>query len=537
MFRTVRALAACVAAIVVLTLPQLQASAQTDRPRYGGTLVYALAGEPAHLNGAITTSLYEVNASASIFDTLVELDQELRPLPSLATSWKVSPDGLRYEFTLADATWHDGKRVTAEDVRFTFEDVFFKAHPRGATLRPRLKSVETPRPNSVILNLEAPFSPLMVLLGTDVKILPKHVYSGGDIKSHPANLTPIGSGPFKFVEWVKGSHVTVERNPNYFKPGKPYLDKVVFKVVPDAVGRVLALESGDIHYISYYMLPSADVERLKKNPNIGLTDRGVEAQVPILSLIMNTRHPILGKREVRQAIYHAIDRPAINQRAHFGLGRVATGPIPSIWKWAYNPAVAQRYPYDVARANQLLDQAGFPKKADGTRFEVRLTFDRGIPLFVKSAEILAQELKAAGIAVTLQPVDRPTMLDRVYTKWDFDLNVHAMDAGPDPAIGVSRLYHSKNQTHAPFSNGSGYDNPKVDELFDKAARVTSLDERGAMYKEIQTILLDDVPILWLTEYGTVSAWRKEFSGLHSRSGNSLDTTTVDAWWTKGKESR
>jgi peptide/nickel transport system substrate-binding protein len=509
--------------------------AQTATPKYGGTFVYSLGGEPAHLNPAITLSVLENQVGAAIFDVLVELNQELVPVPSLAESWKISPDGLRYEFTLVDTRWHDGKPVTSEDVKFTFEEALLKAHPRGAAQRDRIKSIETPSPRTVVFNLEAPFAPLLALLAVDARIIPKHIYSGGDIRNHPANFKPIGSGPFRFVEWVKGSHVIVERNPNYFKPGKPYVDRIVYKITPDSSSRVLALESGDVHYVSYYVLPSAEVERLRKNPDIVVSDKGAESALGLLAMVINTQHPILGKKEVRQAIYYAIDRRVVNEKADFNLGKVAAGPIPSAWKWAYNPEVAQKYPHNLARAAQLLDQAGLPKKADGIRFPVRMIVDRGIPLYVKGSEVVAQQLRDVGIAVQLQPVDRPTLLDRMYTKWDFDLNVHGFAAGPDPAIGVSRLYISDNRTHAPFSNASGYGNPKADELFKQAARTPRLEDRGRFYKEVQSILVEDVPLVWLTEYGTVSAWRKEMAGLHSWSADSMYAAPADVWWPKGRE--
>ena len=165
----------------------------------------------------------------------------------------------------------------------------------------------------------------MTLFAVDARILPKHIYSGGDIRNHPANFKPVGSGPFRFIDWVKGSHVIVERNPNYFKPGKPYVDRIVFKITPDSAGRVLALESGDVHYVPYYVLPSAEVDRLRKNPDIVVSDKGAESALGILAMVINTQHPILSKKEVRQAIYYAIDRRVVNEKADFGLGRWRPG--------------------------------------------------------------------------------------------------------------------------------------------------------------------------------------------------------------------
>jgi len=510
---------------------------KANTPKYGGVFVKGVGAEPAHLNPGFVIGVPENDIGSSMFDRLVELDFNLQPRASLAKSWTVSPDGLRFEFTLQDAKWHDGQPVTGEDIKFTLEQVYTKVHPRGATLATVIKSIEVPNAKTAVVNLAFPYGPFLTVLGSDVRIMPKHIYAGTDIRTNPANLAPIGSGPFKFVEWVKGSHVIVERNPDYFNPELPYLDRLVFKISPDSTARVLGLESGEIHYLNYVILPAADVERLKRNPNIDTSNTGAQTSSTLLYLTMNNDHAILGKKEVRQAIHYALDRSVINNLADFGLGKPATSPFPSGMSWAHDPATANFYRTDLAKAGTMLDAAGYPKRTDGTRFQVRMIVDRGVPLYVKGSEIIVEQLKAVGITVNLQLLDRASLLDRLYANWDYDLNVHGFAAGADPSIGITRLFHSNNRTKLTFSNNSNYSNPTVDALFDQALNEPNVQNRGNLYKQIQAILLEDLPLIPLLEHSTTSAWRNEFVGMHSWSANSTQTLYTDTWWTKGRDTK
>jgi peptide/nickel transport system substrate-binding protein len=521
----------------VISLGALAAEGGTpssaETPKYGGTFVVAIVNDPTTLNPATSSDFYVKLISGTLFDTLVNLDFNFNPVPRLAQSWEISKDGLTYTFHLAKAKWHDGQPVTSEDVKFTVEQVLGPYHPSGAQYKDRVQEILTPDPQTVVFKLKSSFGPFPVMLANDLYIMPKHVYQGTDILKNPARLTPIGTGPFKFAEWKKGDYIRVVRNPDYFIAGKPYLDEIVFKVASDAGARMLAFEKGEIDYLSFYLFPSSEVERVKKIPGLKTTTKGHEIFGDILDLFFNLDRAPLNNLKVRQAVAYAIDKKDILDKADYGLGKIATGPIPSSLPWAYTPDVA-KYNHDPAMANKLLDEAGLPKNDKGIRFKTTLVWDRTVPLFTKTAEILREQLKAVGIDLELKPFDRATMLDLVFTKRDFDLWVHGLSTGGDPAIGIQRLYLSNNIRPAPFTNASGYRNPAVDELFSKAASNPDQKARAQLYYTVQKTLTQDLPIIWLLEFSENSAWRDEFRGVHEWSAMSF-YTLGEAWWTKGRE--
>jgi peptide/nickel transport system substrate-binding protein len=506
-----------------------------EKPRYGGTFIVGSGGDPVTLNLAAGFSTIDTLAAASVFNLLVNSDSELNPQPDLAESWKVSDDGLTYTFRLVkNAAWHDGKPFTSADVKFTFLEVIKKYHPRGSVVLGAVESIEAPDPYTVVFTLKHPYDPLMKFIGNEAFIIPKHLYENTDILKNPYNLKPIGTGPFLFKEWKKGSHITLERNPAYFKKGKPYLDKMIIKIVPDASSRMIAFEAKEIDYLYYVMLPSSDVSKFKNRPGFIVSSKGHEDGPSILLMTLNLRKAPFNNLKVRQALAHAVDKQYIEEKADYGLGKPAIGPIASVTTWAFNPRIT-RYEFDPKKAEQLLDEAGYRKGPDGIRFKTSLTADRGNFIAAKAAEIIRDYLGKVGIQVELKLVDRATMVDAVYMRWDFDMQVHGFGTGPDPAIGVARLYVSSNIKHVAFANASAYASKEVDELFALAEQAPTVKQRAEYYFKAQQALAKDLPYIWLSEYGLQSAWRDEFKGVHSWSSRSYISLGDDVWWVKGKE--
>ena len=518
---------------VAVAVPPLTGA--QDTPRYGGTFIIGAGGDPASLNLSASFSTIDTLAAANIYNMLVVSDSELTPQPDLAESWKISDDGLTYTFNLVkNATWHDGKPFTSADVKFSLAEVLAKFHPRGAVVLKAVESIDTPNPYTVVLKLKYPYDPLMKFLGNEGFIIAKHLYEGTDILNNPYNVKPVGTGPFVFKEWKRGSHLTLERNPNYFKKGKPYLEKIIVRVVPDANSRMIAFEAKEIDYLYYVNLPTSEDSRFKGRPGFIVSDKGHEDGPSVLLMAFNVRKAPFNNLKVRQAIAHAIDKQYIEEKADYGLGQPATGPIPSVMRWAYTGNVT-RYNYDPKKAEQLLDEAGYPRKADGIRFKTSVIADRGAFLYAKAAEIIRDQLSKVGIQVELKLMDRSSMVDATYVRWDFDLQVHGLGTGPDPAIGVARTYVSTNIKPVAFANCTGYANKEVDELFDQAERAPSVKKRAEYYHKVQQVLTRDLPYLWISEYGLNSAWRDEFKGLHSWAARSYIKLGDDTWWVKGKE--
>jgi peptide/nickel transport system substrate-binding protein len=488
------------------------ASAQ-GTPRRGGTLILALEGEPSTLTSHLATDTPAMMVANNMFNALVLLNEKLEPIPDLATRWTVSPDGRVYTFELApNARWHDGRPVTAADVEYTFNEIIAKVHPRAGSWWPNVESAKATGPNTFEFRLKQPFAPFLTMLGSVLSsgalIMPKHIYEGTDPRTNPANQRPVGSGPFTFSRWQRGGFIELNRNPNYFKANRPYLDRLVFQVAPDPAARLLAFERGEIDFLHWYIVPYDRIARLRQDRRFQLLQKGDAAATNGL-MLMNHRQTQLKDPKVRQAIAFAVNRETINQRALFGEAKVAKSHVGSTIAWAFSGDYD--YAFDPARANALLDEAGFRRGADGRRFPLRLFWASGRDYEGRASEIVRDNLRDVGIDVTVQVFDRTTFTDRVFRQWDFDLAMQLFTTGPDPTVSVTPRYHTNAIRRAPFVNGMGYSNPEVDALFDAEPTITDPARRAAMWKDIQRILMRDLPALPLFELPPIHAASAKFA--------------------------
>lgn len=453
----------------------------------------------AHLAGDVPSYL----VASNIFNGLVKLDYDFNPVPDLATDWEVSDDGLLYTFNLdPDASWHDGEPVTADDVVFTI-DVLSEHHARRSTWLPFVTDVVATDDHTVEFRLDAPFAPLMTILGSPVNsgalIIPQHVWGDGqDIAEHPANAAPIGSGPFVFSEWVRGSHVEMVRNEDYFKEGLPGVDRLIVQFLPDEAARTLAFESGEVDFMHQFIVPLADLERLSADDRFQIIDSGAEAIGPLELLLFNLRHEHLGRTEVRQAIAYGLDREALREFAAFGAGGPAHSHLHS-GLTRFHTSEHDVYEHDLDLANQMLDDAGLTRDADGTRFSVRLAVTPGRAYEPRAAEVLVDQLSQMGIAAALETSDRVTFIDTVFVNSDFDLALQTLTSGPDPTISVSPRYHTRQQLPQPFVNTMGFSNTELDEIIDTEFQVVDEAERRTLWVRAQAILMEELPILPLFE--------------------------------------
>ena len=490
-------------------------------PARGGTdpitLVVAQGGDPGALNPAVTTSGNTHPVTDQIFNGLVGLDEHLAPVPELAERWSIEDEGRTYRFFLRRGVrWHDGAPFTAADVRFTFEEALLRYHSRTrAALESLVTAIDTPDPHTVVFRLARPYGPLLQRLDVvEASIIPEHQYAGHDLLNGAPTRTPIGTGPFRFVAYAPANRVVLERNADYFRPGLPGVDRLVFRILPNASTAVAALERGEVDYVS--SVPGAEAERLRRTPGVTVvpSSGGSGGSVCQDVLIPNLARRPFDDVRVRRAIAHAIDRPFVAERVYFGQGRPATGPISHLLEWAYTPDVRQ-YPHDAARARALLDEAGFPARRGGERFRVTFTHASG---HQRLGQALREQFRAAGVTLDLQTLDFNAAVDRVFAKKDFDLGLASYCNGADPDVGVRRVYVSTNIGPFPFSNGAGYRNPRVDALFDEASRLIDRAARRERYVEIQQILADDVPYFWLIDSESLRAHRTAFTGFRLWTG-------------------
>lgn len=325
----------------------------------GGTLRVALSIDPGQLNPAITTAGTVHFATHLLYNGLVDLDEDLEPVPELAVSWDIEDDGALYRFHLRDdVVWHDGEPFTSADVQYSFEEVLLEFHARTrASVGGALESIETPDEHTVEFHFTEPYAPLLQQLDVgEAPIVPRHIFEGTDPQENPANTDPVGTGPFSFVSYTPDSEIVLEANRDYFREG-PFLDGVVMRIIPEQSSQVIALEAGEIDWV--WRVTGPDLERLDADPNFELlsTFRGAGAVNCPMTMGFNHDREILQDERLRFAIAHALDREQFVDRVLFGAGRVPTAPIHSAMEWAHADGI-DLPDFDRDRAAELLDEIG-----------------------------------------------------------------------------------------------------------------------------------------------------------------------------------
>jgi len=500
-----------------------------EKPRYGGRLVVG-AADPGVLNPALTPSGTTHPVTGQLFNGLVRLDRKFNPVPDLAQSWTVSPDGRTYTFKLvAGVRWHDGRPFSSADVKYSYEQVLTKLHSRTVTLAGVIDAIETPDDTTVVFRLMQRYTPFLRWLDEDNgAILPRHLYEGTDPLTNPANAKPVGTGPFKLQSAVPGDRITLVRNADYFKKALPYLDEIVFRIVPAPPQAVQAFEAGELNML---LFPDpAQVERLKSKPGTVVTEDGREGFARVIRLIPNLRKKPFDDRRVRQAMAHAIDRDFIARTAYAGTLKPATGPLSQFFPPFYTGDVPT-YRRDVNRAKALLDEAGLAPGPDGVRFRASFIFDQP---FARAAEIVKQQLGEVGIVLEPQILDFNAWVKKLYIDWDFDLGYSQFTDPPDPDIGLRGRFVCENITKVPFANGGAYCNPRVDDLFARAAAEPDEGRRIDMYKEIQRVISEDQPQIFLVDGIGPVAYDQAYRGFDQAGSKGPYYFGETTWWTGGR---
>ena len=312
--------AAMLAASAAIPLGITRAAGQTK----GGTLNTIIQPEPPILVTAFNQQQPTLTLGGKIYESLLKYGADLKPMPGMAQSWEVSPDGLTYTFKLFPGiTFHDGKLMTSEDVVFSCMKVLTETHPRARQNFARVASAEAPDPLTVVFKLKQPFAPFLGCFDcTSAPIVPKHIYEGTEFRKNPMNDKAIGTGPFKLKEWVRGSHVHLVRHDGYYRKDEPLLDEIIYRIIPDSASRALALENGTVQLVQWSDVEFFDVQRFKSQKNLEYTTKGYEYFAPHQWLEMNNRVAPMNDKRFRQAVMHLIDRDAMNKRVYFGNAKI-----------------------------------------------------------------------------------------------------------------------------------------------------------------------------------------------------------------------
>ncbi|MBN9613627.1 MAG: hypothetical protein J0H64_09265, partial [Actinobacteria bacterium] len=444
-------------------------------------LVPALTGEPDTLDPS-TSSIYTgAQVYEGIFSKLIDLAPDGTFVGDLAKKWEQTDDKT-WTFTLVDnASFQNGEKFTAEDVVYTFNRILDpKTASAYAGLYSAIDSVEATDPTTVVFHLKTPSGPFLTNLAANGEIVNKKAIESDD----PAR-NPVGTGPFEFVEWVQGDHITVKRNPNYFKADLPKLDQVTYRFLPVDQGRVDALSANEIQWAD--AVPLQQVGALSKDPRFSYVTNAV-AGIPDF-LAMNTAKPPFNDPKVRQAVSLVVDRAQIKKVAYFDTGEEGWSEMPSGSTWFESGLETSP---DVAKAKQLMADAGF---AGGLTVEYL-----GLPQYpelLKTGELVREQLKQIGINMKIKPVDVSVWFDN-FSSGDYQITSAYQERTIDP----DNFYSLVLKSGGPI-NTTSYSNPKVDALIDHAAQMTDETKRKELYSQIRALVTADAPIVF-THYETLN---------------------------------
>ena len=499
-------------------------------PQRGGVVNVLMSSEQRILNPALRASTGVYLITSKIMEPLVDLDAKGIPQPMLATSWSTTPDGKTITFKLRQGvTWHDGRAFSSADVQFTAMEMWKKHLNYGSTLQRYLDAVDTPDAHTAVFRYSRPM-PLDLLLRAlpDLGyIAPRHVFEGTDVLKNPANTAPIGTGPFKFVQYERGQFVIAERNPNYWKKGLPYLDRIVWRIITDKSAASAGIEAGQLQVAPYSSLPLADLDRLKKDARFEVTTRGNEGNGVTNTLEFNHRRKELADIRVRRAIVHALDVDFFCKNFLYGFGIRGTGPIPTSSPEFYPQGMPQ-YPFDKAKAETLLDAAGYKRGADGKRFSLRLVpapWGEDISLW---STFVQQSLGAVGIGVEIVRYDAAGFLSNVYKEWNFDLATGWHQYRNDPAVSTTVWYRSGSPKGSPWTNQWGWESAAIDKIIDDAASELNAKKRKALYADFVKAVNTEVPIWMAIERQFVTVVNKSLRN-HSNTTRWPSSHWADLW--------
>ncbi len=480
-------------------------------PAVGGELVVAVSTEPPTLDPtANPAAAIDLILHHNLYECLVQVgpDGELRP--QLAESWEASVDGRTWTFRLRRGVrFHDGTPCDAEAVRGSFLRAMAPDTPNPhPEYYADIAAVEAVDAHTVRFRLKEPVPYFPAILAqADSAIVPTAPRTGEPLGEHP-----VGTGPFRFVEWRPGDRIVLERNPDYYVPGIPRVDRVSFRFIPDDAARALALQAGDVDIA--VDIPYQTAKVLEGDPAFTVVS-GPMNLVQILA-INNARRPFADLR-VRQAIAHAIDRGKIIELVAQGYATPIGGPIPP--GMPYYVDLTDLYPYDPERARELLTEAGYPEG-----FETTMTLPSNYEFHVRTGELIAAMLAAVGIKVKIQLVDWGTWLERVYAQADYDLTVIGHIGRLDPALMLTGYGAERPD----YYFRRGWRNEELERLLEEGKTCMDPERRREIYARAQRIIAEEVVNYFIQDPHRIIAARAGIEGLTVYPIYVLDLSNVSS---------
>jgi peptide/nickel transport system substrate-binding protein len=460
--------------LVLGFLPQARAeTVSASRAKYGGQLIYGSRKDIAATNPFRNTSAIDYEVRSLIFEGLTGLDKEGNVVPCLAKSWEVSKDGLTYTFVLrSGAKFHNGKKLTAEDVKWSMD--YMREPKNRAYLYPQLRdvrSVEAPDPVSVVFTLKAPFSPFATAVSTTrAPVIP----AGSQLSPE---AFPPGTGPYQFVEWQQRERLSLRAFREYWVPGVPYMEGVVFKPIIEDNVKVIALRAREIDILDEVPYSAvAEARKSKSEFHVVPYEAAFGTRI-----VLNTRVAPLDDVRVRQAIAYAIDKRELAEGQMWGVAKPTNQLFPAVSKWFVELKDREQ---DLSKARSLLAEAGFK---DGLKIKAPVYPGPDMDLTV----VLKDQLKKVGIELELDVMDWAAHSKRRVAK-EFTVYAAGKGSRPDP----DQFYYDNVHSKSP-NNESGYSDPRVDQLLEKARQVYDFKERKRLYSEVLKSVQNDVPEIYL----------------------------------------
>jgi len=479
-------------------------------PAGGNAVVYPIVADPTFNPWHPRAFVESVFPNRVIYNGLTKPGKNLQPAPDLAERWEVSGDGLTWTFFLRrNVRWHDGREFTADDVKFTYDIVTDpKLGAGGAANFRGIKEIQVADKFTVRFVLTSPTASLAAFMATNAGIIPKHAFEGvADPWTHDAfnKRAPVGTGAYKVGQYVPGSHVTLVRNDAYFL-GRPQLDSVTFKVLPDANTQIAQLLSGELTLIMVDN-PSS-VRAVQNRPDVEIS---TVPQTNFYWLAVNHRVPWLADRRVKQAMMYAIDRKAMINGFLQGYAREATGIISPALTFYYRSGV-KSYEFDRAKARQLLAEAGWRPGPDsilvkdGQRFRFALTYPR-VQFFEQLAALIAQYFRAVGIETTHDGLEFNQFVSQRLLPRRFEVMAGWWITPADPDF--FNYVHGSNAERG--FNIPMYTNPQSDRLLEQARASSDPAQRARIYEQWQRLVAEELPYLYLW-------WPLEIRAISKRLG-------------------
>ncbi|MFQ6125941.1 MAG: ABC transporter substrate-binding protein [Candidatus Heimdallarchaeota archaeon] len=523
-----------------LLIPVCKTAGQIPK---GGTFNAVLISEPRVVS-PYTGSWTPGFVAGQIWNSLLAIDDNMEPtIPNLAKELpEINEAEGSYTFKLREGVkWHDGEEFNAEDVKFTFEqmaqyDIFSSLYFKDTVVEILDDYTVKITPGTFYPGIQ-----MTLFGGLDTVIVPEHIlgdnvegYLDDTFRSGDPERT-IGTGPFKFKEWVKGSHIVLERFDDFWGAPAPYLDEIVIKIIPEPSAVLAAFQTGEADYV-FRGMPYEAYDTLVADENLNVYTNNRPPYKMVMPI--NTKHPVLSNVKVRQAMSYAIDRDSIVASATNGLGSVTdsywtpdiTTPSPDRTIYTYNPD----------KAKELLDEAGYPADASGVRAGLELEFltRRGEPEEALAADIIEDDLEAVGFTIERKVVDFATMLE-LGSNFEFDFQLYKRWV---MTFWTLQLFHSdwiiKGQY---FANSIQYDNPDVDKAFDNWRLEADPVKQRQYLQEAEALISHDVPEILLYDVVFINVVRKTFKAVDGAKWGTLPDGRYVFWdslhnmyWTEGE---